>query len=255
MVKMDKDDIYFIVGLALAVLAFFGIDWKWVRGSFPPMTLTWRNWLLVTALTGSLVLSAIGWHRKLTIHERIIEKPVEKIVEKIVERDVPIPCPKLIPPKTAKKATDNKADLKIDCGGGNCAQSQGQQGGITAGAIITTEDVLPNIAVQQEVPGTDSHDPSDYGTHPGIALRITLDRKFFDPTFVAKCDRPCTGRSVDLDYKGMFSPGQGNLNPETPWLHFAIPSVMPSSITVHWTIKSNDNLPIKVLSVIPYRIR
>jgi hypothetical protein len=62
---MGKDDIYFIVGTVLAILALFGTDWNIVRGrlavSMKPNR--WREILVLLAVIGSLVFSGIGWYR------------------------------------------------------------------------------------------------------------------------------------------------------------------------------------------------
>jgi hypothetical protein len=62
---MGKDDIYFVVDSLLAVAAFFGVDWKFVRGklSKPTKPSRKREILLLAAVIGSLVMSAVGWYR------------------------------------------------------------------------------------------------------------------------------------------------------------------------------------------------
>lgn len=72
---------------------------------------------------------------------RVVEKqvPVEKLVEKLVPEDCPQPKPVATHSVTSKpKDNPKKAvtpPITQDCGGGNCAASVGQQGGITAGQI------------------------------------------------------------------------------------------------------------------------
>jgi hypothetical protein len=76
-------------------------------------------------------------------HPRIVEVVVEKPVEKIVEKKVLVSqeCPN---PKQSQTKRDKSKDdaaqtpQRLDCGGGNCAVSTGQQGGITAGQINVT---------------------------------------------------------------------------------------------------------------------
>jgi hypothetical protein len=113
--EMDKDDIYFAVGTALALLGFFGLDWRWVKGRAPRASLTWRSLILVGALVGSLILCAVGWHKKLVVRERIVEKPVERIVERLVPQQCP-KCvgqqPKITTPKRPAQSKDNS--VRVD---------------------------------------------------------------------------------------------------------------------------------------------
>jgi hypothetical protein len=62
---MDRGDWYFIVGTVLALLAFFGVDWKRVknkaRGTAMPFPK--RQILFLSLIFASLAMSAIGWYR------------------------------------------------------------------------------------------------------------------------------------------------------------------------------------------------
>jgi len=62
---MGKDDVYFLIGTVLGLLALLGMDWKLVRGrlSKPVRRSRGREVLLLLAVIGSLVLSGIGWYR------------------------------------------------------------------------------------------------------------------------------------------------------------------------------------------------
>jgi hypothetical protein len=67
---MDKDDIYFLVGTVLALLAFFGIDWKGIKQKVPMLQPKWRAGLLVFCILGSLAMSGMGWYK--CLHSRPI---------------------------------------------------------------------------------------------------------------------------------------------------------------------------------------
>jgi hypothetical protein len=129
--EIDKDDIYFAVGTALGLLAFFGIDWKVFSGraSDMPLNQPLKNRLMVAAIFGSLILSIVGWSQK--PKEKIVEKPVDRIVEKIVEKD----CQQSASVGKSKKSTPPSPPMSQECHGGDCAQSYGQSGGITAGRV------------------------------------------------------------------------------------------------------------------------
>lgn len=61
---MDRDDIYFAIATVLALLAFFGIDWRRLRGIVTAPQSNWKTWALLVSVVGSLLLSAIGWYRQ-----------------------------------------------------------------------------------------------------------------------------------------------------------------------------------------------
>lgn len=62
---MGKDDVYFVIGTLLGILALLGMDWKlvWGRLSKQVRRSRKREVLLLTAVIGSLALSSIGWYR------------------------------------------------------------------------------------------------------------------------------------------------------------------------------------------------
>jgi hypothetical protein len=68
---MGKDDIYFAIGTALAVLGLLGMNWKlvWGRLSKPVKPSRWRELLLLAAVMGSLAMSITGWYR--TEHPKV----------------------------------------------------------------------------------------------------------------------------------------------------------------------------------------
>jgi hypothetical protein len=62
---MDKDDVYFAIGTAIALLALLGMDWKlvWGRIAMPTKPTRWREIFLLAAVIGSLAMSATGWYQ------------------------------------------------------------------------------------------------------------------------------------------------------------------------------------------------
>lgn len=103
---------------------------------------------------------------------------VEKIVEKPVEKLVLAPCPEpQVPsakpivgnksPKTSKDAnisSPTQAPQTQFCEGGNCAQSSGQTGGITAGQInLPGSPVQLHLASVIDIPPKND-DPADTST-------------------------------------------------------------------------------------------
>jgi len=105
--------------------------------------ITKRAWLALALVLVSLGLSAGAFYYffRPRIMEKIVEKPIERIVEK--EKLVPSECPKLSsrePSKSGQKkqsppAASGQSPITLDCGGGNCAQTSGQTGGLTVGQL------------------------------------------------------------------------------------------------------------------------
>jgi hypothetical protein len=124
----------------VAILDYFGIKPKRkAEGGSMSLSRKWKLVIMLALVASSLGLSLYSFYRSRhpKIVEKIIEKPVEKIVEKpvdrIVEKTLPCPKAKITTPKKAENG--DPPSMKQDCGGGNCAQSSGQQGGITAGQV------------------------------------------------------------------------------------------------------------------------
>jgi hypothetical protein len=60
-VRLGKDDLYFLIGTVLALIALLGVDWKLVRGRIPMLSA--RNWLFLALILGSLIFSSVGWYK------------------------------------------------------------------------------------------------------------------------------------------------------------------------------------------------
>jgi hypothetical protein len=138
------------IGAVIAALPPLGFDVRiFGRPNMPlegiPYFRARQAWIAIIVALISLGISAGAFYY--FFRPRVVEKIVEKPVEKIVERQVPQDCSKLSVPQVKngnlKKGTIPVAlqpEQKLDCGGGNCAQSSGQQGGITAGQLNIDTD-------------------------------------------------------------------------------------------------------------------
>jgi hypothetical protein len=175
----------------VVILDYFGI--KPEAGAWGVIMALNQKWKLVIMLllVGlSVAFSGYGFFRALRpkIVERVVEKPVEKIVEKVVPQECPpVPSatlkhstkPKRSPQSdTLKGKTVTKTDapseppIKQDCGGGNCAASVGQQGGVTAGQINVNGPLPPVYTFTEEVvPGTDGRKKINVHIHTDRAVR------------------------------------------------------------------------------------
>src|ERR1700686_764789 len=69
---MQKDDWYFLIPLILALLAFFGVDWKRIRKFIRERDKTmhdgfpFRQVLFIVLIVASLSLSSFGWYESTT---------------------------------------------------------------------------------------------------------------------------------------------------------------------------------------------
>jgi hypothetical protein len=125
-----------------------------------------KAWIGVALSLASLALcgGAFYYFFRPRVVDKIIEKPVDRIVEKVVEKD----CPKSTTPSVNKpKRSSTTAPAPSvplptptqECQGGNCAISNGQQGGITAGLIEGTPPVVFSAPeVKDVVPVADVDD-------------------------------------------------------------------------------------------------
>jgi hypothetical protein len=126
-----------------------------------------KAWGSIFVSLASLVLCAGAFYY--FFHPRVVEKIVEKPIEKIVEKIVPAQCPSPQKPDKVKSTKPTALatptpPVQQDCGGGNCAVSVGQQGGITGGQItigaktwdmvMTGEKQKAMISVLQAVHGS-----------------------------------------------------------------------------------------------------
>jgi hypothetical protein len=142
----------FALAALLAILDYFGVKPNKPLWGIPmPPTRNWKLAVMLILVVASLGMNGYSFYRSTRpkIVEKVIEKPVDRIVEKIVQPQ----CPKVetVKPRAQKKdksatgsvplASSPQPPMTQDCGGGNCAQSNGQTGGITAGQITNLEPI------------------------------------------------------------------------------------------------------------------
>jgi hypothetical protein len=147
------------IAAVLAVMPMLGFDIR-IRGrQTVPLApteskRTRKAWLALVLAILSLGLSGGAFYYffrpRPRVVEKIVEKQVDRIVEKVVERD----CPKSAPVGKSKRSTPPPT-ISQECQGGNCAISNGQQGGITAGLLLGTPPVVFSPEVKDVVPVAD----------------------------------------------------------------------------------------------------
>ncbi len=99
---MGKDDLYFIVGTALSLLALLGVDWKLVWGNIETVKRgRGRAAFLLIAVIGSLAMSSLGWyesHHKpdklvvtLSAYQPVYPSPMQVVKDQTFQdQDVPL---------------------------------------------------------------------------------------------------------------------------------------------------------------------
>jgi hypothetical protein len=171
-------NVLFALAAWVAILEYFGFKPK-QRSGGGKMSLS-RKWKLVLMLSlvgASLALSGYGFYR--SFHPRIIEKTVEKPVDRVVEKVVQAQCPKTDSNVTAnsgrKKAKKDptapvaqpqQPSMAQD---GNCAQSSGQTGGITAGAIVVD---TPPLKITWTAEDAASDKPVEFPYAPHVIVNV-----------------------------------------------------------------------------------
>jgi hypothetical protein len=187
-------------------------------------------------------------------------------------QDVPSSPPAKISPKpphkpkqkadknTAPPIQPHQPPITQDCGGGNCAASVGQQGGVTAGQININGPLPPHVNWKQDpmAAGTTSPEgggvtygyeqPKRFVDNPGLALIVSLDKSWPNVILAAECDGPCETEAVSLSGVFYYSIGrsqQGNV----VGIRIEAPSVLPVGTVVHWEIRSFSAQAITIKNV------
>ncbi len=182
-----------IASLAV-VLDYFGIKptaEAW--GSIMALSQKWKLGIMLGLVGLTLWFSGYGFYRSL--HPRIVEKIVEKPVDKIVERIVQADCPKVqtrsskgkSPAKKEKGAATPPSVAQpqqqtLFCEGGNCAQSSGQTGGVTAGVVVDTPPLKITWTVHESV----SDKPADFPYAQQV--RVSVNTLYTPVSLAIICD-------------------------------------------------------------------
>jgi hypothetical protein len=268
---MDKGDIYFVIGTILAIVGLLGLDWKLVRGRIPKVQLTWRNGLLVCALVGSLIFSAIGWHKKLTVRVQIVERPVEKVVERLIPQD----CSKLPEANRGSPHKQSQTDKASAKPGSRAPLPSIEQHGDATGAIGGNVTQGPCSNLQVGGKGNRQATNCTFDTQPrtisfktigpsvssSVSVKVWVDRDFPNAKFVVICDHPCKAIEGHIDWEGhppstMMGPevetGTVPNIPDTEKLAVFVvdhPEVFGPDISLLGVVKSSDDAPIRLIGV------
>jgi len=247
------------VGLWIVAVALF--VGRVVRGEIQmPLVkrLLGSNWIIGTVIVLGFLGSATEVYLRLyrpKIVTQLVERPVEKIIEKPVNRIVEkvVPCPK---PRTAiPKKTENESPppMKQDCGGGNCAQSSGQQGGITAGQVNFGPP--PSKLTWEVTDGSSIRIPERACTNPCTFVKISLDNPWIEPRFAVMCDAPC--KAVATSTLGGVTTVRFLSHKDFPTVAVFVidqPNPFPSQTDFKLAVASLDSNPVRALDVVKFRI-
>lgn len=189
MVQALVDLLVALASLA-AILDYFGLKpQKPMWGLSMPYSKNWKLAIMLALVAAALGMSGYGFYRSYRpkIVEKIVERPVEKVVEKLIPQECPqtsVPSrqhsdkPKTLSQSTVVKGVPvtksdaaNQPPIQQDCGGGNCAASVGQQGGITAGQLNVNGPIPPTYTFTEEAVASDSRKKINVHIHTDKAVR------------------------------------------------------------------------------------
>jgi len=158
-------------------------------------------------------------------HPKIVEKIVEKPVDRIVEKIVPAECPPTqtvrpvgkLRPKTSTPTQPTPGQTQF-CEGGNCAQSSGQTGGVTAGVFVDTPPLKLTWAVRESV----SDKPADFPYAQQVTVSVNT---LYTPVSLAiTCDSDIDEFSV---YGAMSNMTQGVSKKRVAFFKYSSPVLAP----------------------------
>jgi hypothetical protein len=143
-------------GIVIAVIAAMEKDIRWLFWLASPCFIVsawslFRSWLggrplwLCTFIAGLFIVGGLFWMNAWLRPKPEVERPNGKVELQSSVPPATAETKTTERPKPEKKLagtrqTKPRAPVSQDCGGGNCAVSVGQQGGITAGAINVNSD-------------------------------------------------------------------------------------------------------------------
>jgi hypothetical protein len=173
-----------------------------------------KPWLAFAVLAVSIGLSAGAFYY--FFRPRIVEKSVERIVVK--EKTIQAVCPKVTSPKqaattrSAPTSTSSTAPATsplsppasavapatLDCGGGSCAQSFGQTGGVTAGTVRVDTPPLSLTTTLSEVEKPASLSPALARFNHFNILTVTPNVQWQPVAFRFTCDQELKQVQVDM---------------------------------------------------------
>jgi hypothetical protein len=163
--------------------------------------------------------------------------------------------------------------MRLDCGGGNCAQSSGQTGGITAGTIINPPAIPPEVQWTQENVTAENNlrNPKLYphwqlgaaseteqkaiaareafATNPGVIITGHINDNWPSANFAAICDRPCENLVALLPNGPGWSEGYADASDTMKVLIFVQPTSLAPGTHFKWEIHSRDENPVKIVGV------
>jgi hypothetical protein len=242
-------DIIVISGSLVAVLDYFGIKPRSNVGVASMPSRKWRLVVMLALVALSLALTGYAFYRSFRpkIVERVVEKPVEKIVEKPISQVFPQTA---TPPAAHKGKSTSKLPPPIinapSCPNGICptAPNFGTQ-------TVFNETPVPHVAwgldTGKTIRPTMVKNPTN-----AQWVKISVDKAFADPKFAVMCDRPCKGADYEFAGVGGYMHATWGKLAEYPNVAaFVIdgPNPFSSDATFFACIESEDDAPVKVLSV------
>jgi hypothetical protein len=243
-----------------------------------------RGWLLLVSITViALIVCGISYQAIVWLSKPGVtaEEPVRTPQEEPSKPGNDIEKSEASVNKTSgnvRKALDDpklpspkSPTMTLDCApGASCAQSTGQQGGITAGTVHIDQPLPPQINWSQEVlqpdKGLDQIAPhTTFGRdadqdskqrmlkNPGVLVTIKLD-KSWPANFAAECDMPCYPMGVAVTAAGGWNASKTLRDQRFVGTRLLMPNPLPENMELQWEIRSQTNDPIRITKVelVPY---
>jgi hypothetical protein len=262
-----------LVALAalVAILDYFGLKPREpIWGLTMPLSKNWKLAIMLGLVAASLGMSSYGFYRSYQpkIVEKTVEKPVEKVVEKLVPQECPLnPIPsrqhfnrqsKTLPQPTVLRGTPvtktdapNQPPIQQDCGGGNCAASVGQQGGITAGQVNVNGPIPPVYTFTEEVVASDNRKKINVHIHADRAVRGAIVGMLFSGPidYVAANNPNVTNAGMSQQNWGQLNQKNGIPLPNSLYITINSPTVfLPSQELI---VPVTSAAEVHVLKVFP----
>jgi hypothetical protein len=211
-----------------------------------------KPWIALALVTVSACFSAgaLYYFFRPRIHETVVERPVEKLIEK----QAPIPCPKRAPEQSKRSAPKTQAEqepqppIEQECGGGNCAASLGQQGGVTAGQINLGPPPVTFAYKVEDVAST----KTKYAFEKKVS--ITTNRPFSPATLALFCDADVEEMEAGFSKLAMMNESEGvdRNNKKHVFIHFDTPAIEPN---VPLVVRLWSNAKVTVTNIVEVAFR
>lgn len=172
-----------------------------------------------------------------------MEKPVEKVVEKLIPQECPSTSassrqhsgkPKILAPPSVLRGTpvtksnaQSQPPIQQDCGGGNCASSVWQQGGITTGQLNVNGPIPPIYTFTEAAVDSDNRKKINVTIHTDRAVRGAIVGVLFSGPidYVASNNPSVTNAGLSQQNWGQLNQKNGIPMPNSLYVTINSPTI------------------------------